>query len=108
MGERIVFSLFVLVFIYSCNAQNQEDVREYTDNQWMYFEEGGKLVAKGEYKDSVLHGRYFKYSNTGGIVEYGVMNNNRKDGLWRYISTTGELDSVLSYNLDTLFYVHDK
>jgi len=74
----------------------------------------GELVYRGYYLNGQLNGPIDVYKN-GGKYAYGNMENNKPIGLFRFVDSNGEIDSVLIYfkdgniqKIDTNYFKFEK
>lgn len=49
---------------------------------WIYFDENGKVLSKGIYKNGKRHGKWFFYDIDEQLMESGSYKNGMKEGLW--------------------------
>ena len=104
-----ILYLFIIVFLFSCNAPIEKIVETYPNNQpkridffqeedgkevkieEKYFYQDGKLKMEGEVLNDKREGEWKAYFNNGQLQSVGFFKANKKTGIKKVYHENGQL-----------------
>lgn len=116
LGTVYTFLLLVaMFFILGNNSEKKDSKIRIIEKSGLIYEIDNDTPYNGQVKDTVqgkvieyylIDGKKFgdfKVSNLNGIVEiYGIMNDNKNEGIWNYYYPNGQLESRGTFYNDQL------
>ena len=106
MTKKHILLVFILI-ITSCKQKSKQsemgNMEESSNIREEYYA-NGKIKLRVKLEEGIEHGAYFEFYENQNVKESGIKIKGKKNGLWKYYNSSGEIKSAIHYYNDSLVY----